>query len=489
MQPPRHADRPADVGTVDQLISDARGLRVRVDAVRRETAPEPVDLSGRWQRALYDLAVHHLQDLGEHLGQLRAEIAPACGAPHDPGGRAAADDTGTAPAEAGGGGLPVRDEDHRAGPGRAGSAEWNLTSDEVYWSDDMFRIFGRDPADGPLPLDELSAWMFAEDQGPVATLVTACLVDGKPIDGEFRIVRPDASVRIVHMVGEPVLDADGSTLSMWAVVRDVSDLRRSRRTVDETRETLQRSRHAAQAERRIAVRLQEAVLPPWLGPITFPPHGRQTLDLDARYLPCGEGPLNGGDWYDAMELPDGTTLLTVGDLSGHGVRATSGMATMLGALRGMALAGVQPGPMMGLLNQLLDRTAHPALGSAVCGRFDPHERTLTWARAGHPGPVLYREGGARTLESPEGVMLGVRTDARYGQRTERLAPGDVLMLYTDGLVPRRAVDTASGVRQMMALAPRLAGAGSARDCVRVVVEEFGSPERDDDACVLAARVC
>ena len=55
-------------------------------------------------------------------------------------------------------------------------------------------------------------------------LVTDCLVDGKPIDGEFRILRTDGQMRTLHMMGEPVLDADGCTASMWAVLRDVSAL-------------------------------------------------------------------------------------------------------------------------------------------------------------------------------------------------------------------------------------------------------------------------
>ncbi|WP_448177809.1 PP2C family protein-serine/threonine phosphatase, partial [Stenotrophomonas maltophilia] len=89
-------------------------------------------------------------------------------------------------------------------------------------------------------------------------------------------------------------------------------------------------------------------------------------------------------WYDALQLPDGKTLLSVGDLTGHGVTATSGMAMVLGALRGMAVAGQEPGPLMGHLNQLLDVSAQPALGSAVCCRFDPETLQLVWSQAGHP---------------------------------------------------------------------------------------------------------
>lgn len=70
-------------------------------------------------------------------------------------------------------------------------------------------------------LDELGSTLFSEDQPLLTAWVTACLVDGKPIDGEFRIVRADGRVRTLHMRGEPVLDSDGCTASMWAVLRDV----------------------------------------------------------------------------------------------------------------------------------------------------------------------------------------------------------------------------------------------------------------------------
>lgn len=316
-------------------------------------------------------------------------------------------------------------------------------------------------------------------------MVTDCLIDAKPIDGEFRIVRPDGAVRTVHMMGEPVLDADGGTASMWAVLRDVSELRRSQRTVSETRDSLQLHRHHAQTERRLAVELQEAVLPPWRGSLRLPHQGPETLDLAARYLPSSTSALIGGDWYDALQLSDGATLLSVGDLTGHGVAVTSGMAMLLGALRGMAMAGTEPGQLMSWLNQLLDATVQPALGSAVCCRYRPETRTLAWAQAGHPAPLLYRDGTGRVLSAPDGVLLGATSGAAYGQAEETLEPGDVLLLHTDGLVPGRGGEAA--VDQLLGLAPRFGEARTAQDCVRMVVEEFGDTERADDACVLVAR--
>ncbi|MFD7080082.1 PP2C family protein-serine/threonine phosphatase [Streptomyces sp. NPDC059918] len=472
------ADRPAqppEPGSVDALISQTRRLRGEVDAVRRDTAVDEDDAQGRWQRALCDLAVHQLDDLGEHLGQLKEGLPAAPEFEVDGSFAAGAAEGGATGPE--------------AQQTRVGSAEWNLLTDEVNWSEELFQIFGRSPEAGPLPLDELGSTLFSEDQPLLTSMVTACLVDGKPIDGEFRIVRADGRVRTLHMRGEPVLDSDGCTASMWAVFRDVSELRRSQRAVRESRDSLQRRREIAQTEHRLAVELQEAVLPPWRGSLRLPHHTTGALDVAAHYLPAATRALIGGDWYDALELPDGRSLLTVGDLTGHGVTATSGMAMMLGALRGMAMAGIEPGPLMGWLNQLLEASVQPALGSAVCCRYDPAHRVLSWAQAGHPAPLLFRGGSGRALQPPEGVLLGATSGAAYGQAEERLEPGDVVVLHTDGLTPRSIeFGRSDGAGRLLALAPRFAAARSAQDCVRMVVEEFGVGEREDDACVLVARV-
>ncbi|MGW7717492.1 PP2C family protein-serine/threonine phosphatase [Streptomyces chartreusis] len=463
MPPHLSADRPAAQppgrGSVDALISQARRLKGDVDAVRRDTQGDGSDPQERWQRALCDLALHQLDDLDEHLGQLRDGPPPSPAATPPP---------------------PERD----SLLSRVGSAEWNLLTDEASWSGELFQILGRDPAAAPLTLDELPSVVLDEDRRRLTAMVTDCLVDAKPIDGEFRIVRPDGEARTVHMMGEPVLDSDGSTSSMWAVLRDVSELRRSQRTVSETRDSLQR--HRAHTEHRLAVELQEAVLPPWRGSLRLPHQGPQTLDLAARCLRSSTSAMIGGDWYDALELADGETLLSVGDLTGHGVAVASGMAALLGAVRGMAMAGTQPGQLMSWLNQLLDATVQPALGSAVCCRYRPDTRTLAWAQAGHPAPLLFRDGTGRRLNAPDGVLLGATSGAVYAQAEETLEVGDLLVLHTDGLVPGHSA--ADSVNLLLDLGPRLGEAESAQDFVRLVVDEFGESEREGDACVLVARV-
>ncbi|MGX2998704.1 PP2C family protein-serine/threonine phosphatase [Streptomyces sp. JNUCC 64] len=476
MPPPVSADRPglpADApppgDPVAALLAQTRRLRGEVDAVRR-AAPGDEDAHGRWRNALYDLALHQLGDLDEHLAQLdRHPLADG----EEPVGPAP---TGT-PAPAPGPPAP---------PGRVGSAEWNLLTDEAVWSDGLYAVLGLPPDSSPLTLDELPSLVHPEDQPLLTAMVTGCLVDGRPLDGRFRIVRPDGTERTVHMAGEPVPDADGGTAGMWAVLRDVTALGRTERAVRESHESLRHAQRVERAAHEVAVALQESVLPPWGGSLRYPRRGAGALDLAARYLPSATSALTGGDWYDALELPGSEVLLSVGDLTGHGVTVTSGMALLLGALRATAVSGTSPGPLLEVLNQLLDASVQPSLGSTVVCRYRPADRTLTWAQAGHPAPLLFRDGTGRALPPPDGVLLGATTGAVYGEAEARLCPGDLLVLYTDGLVPRSS--GAAARRRLSALAPRFATARSARECVRTVVEEFDGPRREDDACVLVARV-
>ncbi|GHB39975.1 hypothetical protein GCM10010377_33570 [Streptomyces viridiviolaceus] len=432
----RPAAQPPGRGSVEALISQARRLRGDVDAVRRDTRDDGTDPRGRWQRALCDLALHQLRDLDEHLAQLRDGPAPA----------------------------------PRSGSllSRVGSAEWNLLTDEADWSEELHQILGRDPAAPPLSLDELPSVVHDGDRPKLTAMVTDCLVDARPIDGEFRIVRPDGDVRLVHMMGEPVLDADGSTASMWAVLRDVSELRRSQRTVSETRDTLRsRPRDAGTGQRAAAV-------PPWHGLLRFPGQGRPGLDLAAGYLPSSAGPVGGG-WYDACALGDDGTLLTVGELTGPATGEAAGTAMLVGALRGMAaMADTPPGDLLSRLTPLLEATAQPPLDSAVCCGFRPGTRTLRWAHTGHPAPLLFRNGTGRRLD---------------GRHEETLQVGDLLLLHTGALVPGDS--GAAAVNRVLALTPRLTEARSAQDGVRIVTEEFAAiagTGREHDACVLVARV-
>ncbi|WP_461010590.1 SpoIIE family protein phosphatase [Streptomyces capparidis] len=468
MQPPQHADRLTDAAAVDALIAGARELREKVEAAHRESLELPADdPAGRRQRALYGLAARHLRHCGEHLGQLR-------GGPADGDGPGAGADGAAWDGAAGGAAA------------RTGSGEWNLVTDEVAWSPELYDVFGMAPGDDPLPLDELHTWVVPEDKAAVTAMVTACLVDSRPLDGEFRFARRDGAVRSVHITGEPVLDDDGNVRSLWALVRDVTDLAAERRAARESSLRWRRAREggggsapepgsgAAEAGHGAARELRNAVLPPWRGRLRLPGEGPLRLDIAARRLVRGGGAPGGGDWYDALELPDGSVLLSAGELAGAGLPAAAGLATLLGALRGMASAGTSPGAALAGLNRVLGVRGRSTLCGAVCCRFEPRSRVLTWARAGHPAPVLYRGGTARTLPSPRGVVLGATPVTDCPEQDARLLPGDVVLLYTGGLLRRGDARDPLAERLLPGLSSRMAAARDARECAHALVEEFAA---------------
>ncbi|MET7304264.1 SpoIIE family protein phosphatase [Embleya sp. NPDC005575] len=369
------------------------------------------------------------------------------------------------------------------GSGPVASAEWHLDRDDVRWSAEMYALFGRDPALGPLPLAELAGHAAAEDRAFVADLVRELLEHANGAEGEFRIVRADGTRVSVQFVGEPVLGADGTPHAVWALLRDITELRRTQEALTETRAQLLAQRRLVRSEHRVAAELQRVVMPWWTRPISLP-----GIEVATRYFPAEQDSKVGGDWYDALALPGGDVLLAVGDMSGHGVAAASGMTTLRGALQGVAMTGAGPGAMLAALNRIVVHTL-PAdkVATAVCARFEPVERVLTWAQGGHPPPLLYRDGAGRALATPFGVLLGALDEPVFAEARVELLSGDVLLIFTDGLVERRGRGTEEAVHALLGLGPRLLGA-DARTCVDVVLSRLGHTRYEDDACVMAVCV-
>ena len=203
-----------------------------------------------------------------------------------------------------------------------------------------------------------------------------------------------------------------------------------------------------------------------------------------RYLPASAGSRVGGDWYITAELPSGQVLLAIGDVAGHGLPAAAGMARLRGALAGLSITGAPPEQLVGWLNELVRHVAPEHTASVVAGYFDPASRMLTWAQAGHPPPVLVRAGSARALPQPDGVLLGAG-QLRYAAATVQLQPGDLLLLYSDGLVERRRSSIDEGLAVLLAAA---AGATDPEQVVAAALEALESVSSDDDTCLVALQV-
>ncbi len=232
-------------------------------------------------------------------------------------------------------------------------------------------------------------------------------------------------------------------------------------------------------ERHVALELQRAILPLHDHPFDLP--GLRTV---VRYLPASRASRVGGDWYITAEMPDGSVLLAIGDVGGHGLEAAAGMARLRGALAGLAITGASPDRLVGWLNDLVRHVAPEHTASVIAGYFDPASRELTWAQAGHPPPVLVRGAWAWPVDPPEGILLGAGEGA-YQLATLRLLPGDLLLLYSDGLIERRDRDIDTG---LAALARAVRGATDPDQVISAALGALGSTDTDDDTCLVALSV-
>ncbi len=211
-------------------------------------------------------------------------------------------------------------------------------------------------------------------------------------------------------------------------------------------------------------------------------------DVSVRYFPAQTGSRVGGDWYDARLGADGSAVVAIGDVAGHGIAAAAGMARIGNALSGLSMTGQPASTLLGWLNRLVCADEVPErVASAVVCVLDQARPALRWAQAGHLPPVLVSGGEARPLPRPFGVLLGSAPNAEYGLAYEQLAAGDVLFCYTDGLIERRGRDIDVGLAGLLAAAARCQRE-TADDAVIALFDRLEPAATDDDVCVLAVRV-
>jgi serine phosphatase RsbU (regulator of sigma subunit) len=256
------------------------------------------------------------------------------------------------------------------------------------------------------------------------------------------------------------------------------------RRLAEVERQLAEQRRTLDAEHALAARLQQIILPIPADPIELP-----GLKVALRYLPAGQENLVGGDWYHAAELRDGTVLLAVGDVAGHGTQAATTMAQLRHALRALAVTTSDPGLLLGLLNRLtceLERESPELAATAVIARYDPARQELVWAQAGHPPPLLSRGGRTVALGRPPGAMLGVIDDATYPTARLDFRLGDLLLLYTDGLVEHRRRGLDDGLASVIAALDE-ANRISPEQQLTQLLGRLRRANPDDDTCILAAR--
>jgi hypothetical protein len=206
----------------------------------------------------------------------------------------------------------------------------------------------------------------------------------------------------------------------------------------------------------------------------------------ARYVPASGQLSVGGDWYDAIELPDGGRALVVGDCVGHGLAAATAMGQLRSASRALLLDGHPPAEVVRAMDLFARSVPNGDCATMACAVIDLAARTLTYACAGHLPPLLVRAGTARWLEGGRNGPLAFHAGDWTEAQTD-VESGDVIVLFTDGLVERRAEIIDRGLDRL-----RVAVEAHADEPVEAIANallaELVDERTSDDVVLLVKRV-
>ncbi len=244
------------------------------------------------------------------------------------------------------------------------------------------------------------------------------------------------------------------------------------------RETVEKAR--IDEELRIASQIQQALLPaPRRAGLFFAAAGAS--------IPCRA---IGGDFFDYIDLPDGRFGFALGDVAGKGTPAALLNAVLQGILSAQAATMQDPGETMARVNgALLGRAIEARFATAFLGVLGPDGR-LAYCNAGHNPPFVFANGAVRRLTTG-GIVLGLFPNAAYDQEVVQLAPGDTILVFSDGVSEalNAAGDEFGDDRICEAVLPALPGPPHAvLEALLAAVKGFaGDAPQNDDVTVLALR--
>ena len=283
----------------------------------------------------------------------------------------------------------------------------------------------------------------------------------------------------------PRRDTEGATIGAVCSVVDVTD------RVHQRHEAALRTAHVQEkyeAVHDVVVELQRALLSMSLPVLP-------TATIAARYLVAAHDQAAGGDWFDAFVLDDGKLALVVGDVVGHGVVASAAMGQLRAVLEELLRTERQLETVLGRLDAFAAYNPSMRAATVAVVLLDPDTGQVVYGRCGHPAPiVLAEDGSARLLDAGAGSPLG--TGASHSLAHTTLAPGEVVLLYSDGLVERSGHSLDEGVEELTRVAsgaltnrslPVGAPASAADRVAELVMELMTRGGHEDDVTVLVAQ--
>lgn len=410
--------------------------------------------------------------------------------------------TGIVPSELGEADLPAQQVPARNGRDR--DLRWQLADrpgldssareeiDRTAFLDDVSRASATSLDSAEL-LTQVCAVVQAHRLADV-TRVWRSTDDGLRCATSSRDVRPDLAAQQAMITRRSVrTGSSGLSVPLLAGRHALGVLELERSTRDFTAEDVSlahavagrtalglRNAYEYEREHQLAERLQHAMLPTLVQ--------LDELDLAARYRSSTSGVHIGGDWYDAFSRADGTVVLTVGDVTGHGFDAAAVMGQLQNALRAYEMEGHGPAASLRLVHELLRESRGSLYATAVVVEVELRSGMIRWANAGHPPPLVQNGSGeVWYLDADHGPMLGIDLSPSIPEHRRTLTPDSSVALYTDGLIERRTSDLDAGMARLAGAFQRCAAGKVGERTDDVLHEMLGGTDHDDDVCLLLCR--
>jgi sigma-B regulation protein RsbU (phosphoserine phosphatase) len=299
---------------------------------------------------------------------------------------------------------------------------------------------------------------------------------------------------VVAYAGMPLRTSDGHVLGSFCVIdhhprswtaaelEALADLAGAAMSEIALRRVVAQTARLYAREHTIAHTLQQSLLPPRLPELGW-------LDRAARYRAAGEGIEVGGDFYDLVETgPDGCVAV-IGDVCGKGPQAAALTGLARHTLRTLAIDGVEP---VRALHRLSDAIYEHAEDTRFCTAIyaalerTEHGASVRIASGGHPHAIVLRADGTSEQIGGTGMLLGWRRDPPLSEQIAELQPGDVLILYTDGLTDTTRVQV--GVDAVVGAATTTVSRHPAEIADALERLATANGELSDDLAVLVLRV-
>jgi len=317
---------------------------------------------------------------------------------------------------------------------------------------------------------------------------------------------PDREKFYVQVVKMPIRGADGQILGLQGIFWDITEQRMAQERIRKANAQLAQSRKELHAKNlqmeddlKMAREIQLTMLPQQYP--CFPrsaPQKDSAFQFSHRYLPTGAV---GGDFFTISALSDNEAAVFICDVAGHGARSALVTAMIRALVEELTPVASQPGQFLTKLNTdlfaILKHTGTPLLTTAFYLAADWTTGRARYANAGHPKPLLLHraDGRVEPLANASGrsqPALGLFEDARFQSSEANLAPGDMVMLFTDGLYEVQAEDDQLYTQELLVDAVRRRVELPARKLLDEVLDEIrkfsGSNGFSDDVCIVGMEL-